>query len=92
MKQKELEELIADSENFIGERINLIFKKVSKDKNYKEKYEEYSNLCEDLSKIIDRSKIENLVGAIYDLNSVENNYIYLQGFIDGVLLRENFRK
>lgn len=26
------------------------------------------------------------------INDLENNYIYLQGFIDGILLRENLYK
>lgn len=57
-------------------RSNLVFKKVAKDQKYKENYKIYSNLYEDLIKRTDK-------------NDIENNYIYLQGFIDGILLREN---
>ena len=39
-------------------------------------------------KDISEDKLEQLENAIYKLNTIEVNYSYLQGFLDGTLLRE----
>ena len=92
MKQKELEELIEDCEGLIEERADLAFKKASEDSKYKEKYQEYSNLYEMLINKLNNDDIENFANSIHTLNDLECNYVYLQGFIDGILLRENLYK
>lgn len=92
MKQKELEQFIENCEELIGERSDLALKKVSKDSKYKEKYKKYSDLYEKLIKTTDKNNIENFAGTIHELNGIENNYMYLQGFVDGILLRENLVK
>lgn len=92
MKQKELEKLIESCESLIEGRSDIALKKASKDSKYKEKYQEYSNLYEMLKNKLNNDDIENLTNSIYSLNDLECNYIYLQGFIDGILLRENLYK
>lgn len=92
MKQKDLEEFIENCEELIGERSGLALKKVSKDQKYKEKYKRYSDLYENLIKVTKKKDIENFAGTIHELNGIENNYIYLQGLVDGILLRENLAK
>lgn len=92
MKQKELEKLIESCEGLIEERSDLAFKKVSEDSRYKEKYQIYSNLHEKLSEKIGENEIEKFANSMTSINDLENNYIYLQGFIDGILLRENLYK
>ena len=89
MKQKELEKFIESCENLIEERSDIALKKAAKDSKYKEKYQEYSNLYEMLTNRLNNDDIEKFANSIYSLNDLEWNYIYLQGFIDGILLREN---
>lgn len=92
MKQKELERLIESCETLIEERSDIAFKKAARDSRYKEKYQEYSNLYEMLTNKLNNSDIKKLANSIYSLNDLECNYIYMQGFIDGILLRENLYK
>ena len=92
MKQKELEKLIESCEGLIEERSDIALKKVAEDSKYKKKYKEYSNLYEMLKNKLNNNDIENLTNSIYSLNDLECNYIYLQGFVDGILLRENLYK
>lgn len=68
---------------------DIALKKVAEDSKYKKKYKEYSNLYEMLKNKLNNDDIENLTNSIYSLNDLECNYIYLQGFVDGILLREN---
>ena len=92
MKQKELEKLIESCEGLIEERSDIALKKVAEDSKYKKKYKEYSNLYEMLKNKLNNDDIENLTNSNYSLNDLECNYIYLQGFVDGILLRENLYK
>lgn len=92
MKQKELEKLIESCKGLIEERSDIALKKVAEDSKYKKKYKEYSNLYEMLKNKLNNDDIENLTNSIYSLNDLECNYIYLQGFVDGILLRENLYK
>ena len=89
MKQKEFEEFIENCESLIEERSDLAFKKVAKSKNYKERYEKYSELYELLANKIGIDEVEKFANSIHLLNDLESNYIYIQGFADGLLLREN---
>ena len=89
MKQKEFEEFIENCESLIEERSNLAFKKVAQSKNYKEKYKKYNELYELLVDKIGADEIEKFADSIHLLNDLENNYIYIQGLADGLLLREN---
>ncbi len=92
MKPKELEKLIESCESLIEERSDIAFKKIAKDSKYKEKYQEYSNLYEMLINKLNNDDIENFANSIHSLNDLECNYVYLQGFIDGILLKENLYK
>lgn len=92
MKQKELEKLIKSCESLIEERSDLAFKKAAEDSKYKNKYKEYSDLYEKLINKLNNDDIENFANSIHTLNDLECNYVYLQGFIDGILLRENLYK
>ncbi len=89
MKQKELEQFIEDCKDLIAERSDLALKKVAQSKKYKEKYEEYIEIYELLSNKVASKEVEQLTNSIQLLNDVESNYIYMQGFADGMLLREN---
>ena len=92
MKQKELEKFIESCECLIEERSDLAFKKVAKDSRYKEQYQAYSSLYEQLGKKLGENEVEKFANSIHLIGDLENNYIYLQGFIDGILLRENLSK
>ncbi len=89
MKQKEFEKLMENCADLIEERSNLAVKKIYKNNTYKEKYQKYSNLYEELVNKLGKDEIEIFTSAIYSLNDMENDYIYMQGFVDGMLLREN---
>ena len=53
--------------------------------------EERSDLA--LKEVAKNSKYkERLTSSIYMLNDFENDYIYMQGLLDGILLRENFEE
>ena len=92
MKQKKFEKFIENCENFIEERSDLALKEVAKNSKYKEKYQAYSNIYDTLIKKIGENDLERLTSSIYMLNDFENDYIYMQGLLDGILLRENFEE
>ncbi len=87
MKQKEFEKLMENCADLIEERSNLAAKKIYNNNTYKEKYQKYSNLYEELVNKLGKDEIEIFTSAIYSLNDMENDY--MQGFVDGMLLREN---
>ena len=92
MKSKDLEQLIENCEGLISERSDLALKKVAQTEKYQENYQEYSNLYEELIKKIDRIELERFANSIYALSDLENDYIYMQGFVDGIILKENLSK
>lgn len=92
MNEKKLKELVKDCEGLIEGRVELILKKVAKMKEYKEKYSLYSRSFQELAGQIGEQRVEELTGALFSVNSMEVDYIYLQGLVDGILLRENLAK
>lgn len=88
MRTKDIEQLIEDCEGLIQCRSDLIFKKFSKTKRYKNEEEEYYKLRKELITIAPEDLVGKFENAMYDMNTTEVNYNYLQGFVDGVLLRE----
>lgn len=92
MDEKELKELVKSCNSLIEERSELIIRKVANMKEYKQKYALYSKIFQDLVKEVGEKKVEELTGALFSVNSMEGDYIYLQGFVDGMLLRENLTR
>lgn len=91
MREKEFEIFIEDLGELINDRINMSINKLAKTNKYKKTYSKYSKLYEQLKKRCSVSEIENFSSIIYAINDLENTYIYLQGFLDGILLREQLK-
>lgn len=89
MNENDFENFVESCEELVNDRINLSINKVAKTIKYKEKYNIYSDLHKKLIEKYTIKEVENFASSIYAINDLENEYIYLQGFIDGILLREN---
>ncbi len=90
MNAKKFEKLIHNFEFLVDERMDTVLNKLKERKEYKEKYEKYSNLYDSLLKKYSRKDIEEFAGANIDLYNIENSYIYIQGLIDGIILKDFF--
>ncbi len=88
----ELEDFINSCEDLINDRIDIISEQISKNTSYKKKYYQYSKIYDELLKKNSLQDIEVLTNSIFEISDIENKYIYLKGFIDGILLREQFGK
>jgi len=88
MNNKNLEKIINVCGDFVESRLEEGYKQYSKTQDYNKYQKEYSELRQILLKDISEDKLEQLENAIYKLNTIEVNYSYLQGFLDGTLLRE----
>lgn len=89
MKEKEFKQFLEDFNSVIEERCVLSFQKMKKTKEYKNKKDRYNIIS---NKILENCTIEDtedFKNSIYDIQAIENTYVYIQGFIDGILLREN---
>ena len=89
MEEKDFEQFMKDFESFIEDRSNIAFDKAVKNKKYKELYKKYEKQYEALIKKINVEEIDKFADFIHLLNSIENNYIYMQGFLDGILFKKN---
>ena len=89
MEEKDFEQFMKDFESFIEDRSNIAFDKAVKNKKYKELYKKYEEQYEALIKKINVEEIDKFADFIHLLNNIENNYIYMQGFLDGILFKKN---
>ena len=92
LEKKQFEQFLRDFQDVIDNRYMNVYTKLCKTKKYKDLTSVYNYAFKEVSKKCDRNTIEKFVETIYDISSLENQNLYMQGFIDGILFKENMQK
>lgn len=90
---EEFKEFMEEYNSFVLQRKNEICCELEKNhKEYKEKLEEYSTLYDIMVRKYPMHEIEELEGICMESYEIENLYLYVQGFLDGIMLKNKFKK
>lgn len=85
-----MEEFLDDLGDFICDRLAKAHINIENTKSFKQKYEEYTTLCEKLTKFLENNHNENLqtfkniLVVINELNDFYDKSTYKRGFVDGI--------
>ena len=89
---KEFTEFIKENNEFIMKRKNEICLELEKNNcEYKEMVDKHSNLYNSLIEKYKMEDIEELEGTCMEMYELENLYLYIQGFIDGITFKKNLK-
>jgi len=84
MTKKEREELMKDYEDLACFRIDRLNAELREIEEYNEKYEIFSTMYENLISEYPNAEIEQFRDVMLDLCNMEDTYIFMQGFLDGI--------
>lgn len=85
---REFDELMKDFYLLAESRIEKEMLTLKNQTKYKEKYEKFLNLYDIFAEKYKQEEIDQFIEAITEVNTLENTYMYIRGFKDGLLMKD----
>lgn len=86
-----IEDFVFDLIKGLTVRLEKVYKKVSKTEEYKKAYLSCKDLKQKLIKDNNENDIKEFEDSIYHLKGLDDEYIYLQGLLDGIKLKDFYK-
>ena len=87
MNNDDFMELMEDYGDLAQNRIERGKEKVRNRQEYKNLYTKFRNCHDKLVHKYTEDEIDELLALVQDVNKLENTYMYMQGFFDGIILK-----